>query len=347
MALGARHGGTSFTTTVGLSLMGPLVFLGMMGCDHSRSTPVQPSTPPPSVAPAPVPVPPPPTSWKVSGRLLASHNRQPVSGATLLLDGIAPEPSASDGAFTLDTPEGAHRPLAIAAEGYQYRETFLRGGEVRRDVDIDLIPTGGSFPFWLYRQMARNGHEQPTNLQPLQRWTTNPNIHLENRWRDTGAPIADDILLYFMSEIQRVIPELTDGRLSAGRIDVNSEVWNFVPDYISIHFDHSGNWGYVGVNPGQVQFGTAAKCTSIMIIHELGHAMGYWHSSVQPSVMGGHVLGTCNLEHLTPDEQLVARVLYSRPPGNVEPDRDPPANVTYLRANSAPPLQNCDELFLH
>ena len=41
-----------------------------------------------------------------------------------------------NGAFVLDTPEGPHRPLAIAADGYQYRETFLRGGEVRRDVDI-------------------------------------------------------------------------------------------------------------------------------------------------------------------------------------------------------------------
>jgi len=322
-----------------------LVCLAALGCRQDKTAPSgSPVAPPPIATPA---APPPPTSWKVSGHVVASHNKLPVSGATLSLDGIPPAVSAGDGSFSLDTPAGVSRPLTVAADGYQYRETFLSGGELRSDVDIDLIPSGGSFPFWLFRQMGRNGSEQPGNLQPLKRWTTNPNIHLENRWRDTGAPIPDDVLQYFVSEIQRVIPELSDGRVAAGRIEVNADPWDFVPDYISIHFDHSGNWGYVGANPGQVQFGTAAKCTSIMIIHELGHAMGYYHSSVQPSVMGGHVLASCNLEHLTPDEQLVARVLYSRPPGNVEPDRDPPAAFGYLRADSQSSLQTCDDVLRH
>src|SRR5262249_25259793 len=198
----------------------------------------------PRVAP-PLPAtpaaPPPPTSWKVSGHVVASHNRLPVSGATLSLDGIPPAVSAGDGSFSLDTAAGVSRPLTVAADGYQYRETFLRGGEVRSGVEIDLIPSRGSFPFSPFCQMGRNAWEQPGNLQPLKRWTTNPNIHLENRWRDTGAPIPDDVLQYFVSEIQRVIPELSDGRLAAGQIDVNADAWDFVPDYISIHFDHSGN----------------------------------------------------------------------------------------------------------
>jgi hypothetical protein len=84
-----------------------------------------------------------------------------------------------------------------------------------------------------------------------------------------------------------------------------------------------------------------------MIIHELGHALGYYHNGVQPSVMGGHVLASCNLEHFTPDEQLVARVLYSRPPGNVEPDRDPPAAFGYLRADSQSSLETCDDVLRH
>jgi hypothetical protein len=322
-----------------------LVCLAALGCRQNKTAlSGSPVAPPPIATPA---APPPPTSWKVSGHVVASHNRLPVSGATLSLDGIPPAVSAADGSFSLDTPAGVSRPLTVAADGYQYRETFLRGGEVRSDVDLDLIPSGGSFPFGLFRQMGRNGWEQPGNLQALKRWTTNPNIHLENRWRDTGAPIPDDVLQYFVSEIQRVIPELSDGRLAAGRIEVNADAWDSVPDYISIHFDHSGNWGYVGANPGQVQFGTAAKCTSIMIIHELGHAMGYYHNGVQPSVMGGHVLASCNLEHFTPDEQLVARVLYSRPPGNVEPDRDPPAAFGYLRADSQSSLETCDDVLRH
>src|SRR5262249_56215974 len=108
----------------------------------------------PRVAP-PLPAtpaaPPPPTSWKVSGHVVASHNRLPVSGATLSLDGIPPAVSAGDGSFSLDTPAGVSRPLTVAADGYQYRETFLRGRAMRSHVDTDPSPSGASFPLWPVR----------------------------------------------------------------------------------------------------------------------------------------------------------------------------------------------------
>jgi hypothetical protein len=177
--------------------------------------------------------------------------------------------------------------------------------------------------------MGRNTWEQPNNPQPLKHWTTTPNFHIETMWRDTGAPIDPAVLQYVAGEIRRVIPQLTDNHFEAGRIEFGPEQWNFVQDYVSIHWDHSGNYGVLGQNPGQVQFGTASVCTSIMIIHELGHAMGYWHSGTQNTVMGAHVLASCNLEDFRADELQVARIMYNRPPGNVEPDRDPVGSNIY------------------
>ena len=94
--------------------------------------------------------------------------------------------------------------------------------------------------------------------------------------------------------------------------------------WINVEFGVSGNWSRLGEDPGQVQFGSVKPgCTSLAIIHEFGHAMGYWHSNVRPSIMGGGP-GACVEYNLTPDELQVARVLYSREPGNLEPDKDGP-----------------------
>jgi len=70
-----------------------------------------------------------------------------------------------------------------------------------------------------------------------------------------------------------------------------------------------------------VRWSQAAACISFAIAHEFGHALGYWHSSVKPSIMGGGQ-ASCALYDLTPNEALIARVMYSREPGNLEPDKD-------------------------
>ena len=84
-----------------------------------------------------------------------------------------------------------------------------------------------------------------------------------------------------------------------------------------------------------VQFGGDTLCNSTMIMHEFGHAMGFWHNGLPGSVMGGGIVASCGPQNLGPEEQQVAHVLYSRPPGNVEPDRDPEGSVEYLRSTAS------------
>jgi len=319
-----------------LHLLAPLALMLAIGCgsDNKVTAPTNPPASVPSTAPPPPP--PGPLAGTVTGSTIAAYHGVPIPNATVAVDGIAAVTTDAAGNYSFVISDPGTRRVLVSADGHQYRETFVRTGETRT-VTFDLIPNNGSFPFALFRQIARNGAEQPNALQPIKRWTTTPNFHVETMWRDTGAPIDQAVLQFVEREIRRVIPQLTDGKFQAGRIEFGPERWDFVQDYVSIHWDHSGNYGYLGQNPGQVQFGTASTCASIMVIHELAHAMGFWHSSVRPSVMGGTgPITNCDPWNLTADEQQVARVLYNRPVGNVEPDRDPSGTQVYAAGVGGP-----------
>lgn len=295
---------------------------GSDGTGPTAPTPV-PATPASAPAPAPAPQPPPP-SWEVSGYVASVVDNGTVPGASIAW-GANRSTSEGNGYYMLRGGDAETLPLTVSANGYVTREAYMRA-DGQRSVNIELIPTNG-FPMALFRQMGRNALEQPTALLPLKRWTVNPNIHIENFWRDTGAPIAQSRLDYFANEIRRAIPLLTDGKLQAGEIRIDGEVWQMVPGYMSVHFDHSATWSTVGDNPGMVQFGGDDPCNSTMVMHEFGHSMGLWHAGPRPTVMGGGILASCSPTFLTPDEQLVTRLLYARPPGNIEPDKDPQGTV--------------------
>lgn len=273
-----------------------------------------------------------------------SPDGAPISGATVAVDGLAPVTTDPGGGYALETTVSSTNRASVSKSGFLLRETLVRLGETREGVNIDLIPTDGSFPLTLFRQMARNASEQPNNLQGIKRWHVPPNIYIETTWRNNGAPVRADGLNYIISEIRRAIPQLTGGWLNAGQIDTGPGRRPLITGWINIHFDPSGNWSYVGQNPGEVQFGLDVPCTSAMVIHELGHAMGYYHSSARPSVMGGGIPANCDPVNFTPDEFHVARVMYLRPTGNIEPDRDPSSFSYFVPGAVEARVVRCDWL---
>lgn len=283
------------------------------------------------------------TSWPVSGKVIAAPDGPPIAEATLTFGTSAPVRSDGSGSYTIVTEDGAIRPLSLSAPGFQTRETSLRGGQ-RRTVDIDVIGNDPVFPFNLYRMMVRNGHESPKYIStaPTQPWTMPPNVYIWTTWKDSGLPVAN--VEWYVGEIRRVIPQLTGGRFTAGRIEFGPEERPAAYGWINLQFHRSGNWAYLGANPGQVQLGADHTCNSYAVIHEFGHAMGYWHSSLVPSVMGGGP-GSCTEINLWPPEQIVARTMYSRPRGNLDPDRDPPgAGVLFTEAAAPRVRVTCDRV---
>jgi hypothetical protein len=283
------------------------------------------------------------TSLAISGRLIEAPDGAPITNATITFGGgPAVQPDAA-GHYSLVTTDNSVQPLLITAPGYQTRETSLRGGE-SRTLDLDLISNSSAFPFTMYRAMARNAFESPSSasVAPTAPWTSKPNVYIWTTWKDSGLPVAN--VDYFIEEIRRVIPQLSGGRLEAGTIEQGPTERPLTPGWIMVQFHRSGNSSYVGPSRGQVQFGGDHRCYSYAIIHEFGHAMGYWHSGIQPTIMGGGPVPNCDPANLTAAEQMVARVMYSRPPGNVEPDRDPSSSAQ-LRGSPGPAtLVYCDNL---
>lgn len=263
-----------------------------------------------------------PTSWPISGRVLAGPGGAPVAGATLALEGYAPTTTDGSGRFRVITPNAATRHLIVQAPGFVTYDTYLRGGELR-ELDLPLIGATPPYPTQFAREILRNGRDVPGGVatQQLLPWETDPNIYIRTIWRDTGAPVAN--LDYYIAQIQRAVPLLTAGKRKVGRIETGPEQRPFEPGWIEVWFDHSGNYGYVGGYPiGNVQFAGDFLCASIAVMHEFGHAMGLWHSSQRPSVMGGGP-ASCADADLTPEEQMIVATLYSRQRGNLDPDRDP------------------------
>jgi astacin (peptidase family M12A) len=301
----------------------------LAGCGGGAPvTTTQPSTPSPVPA---APAPPAPTSWSVSGTVVNSTDfATPVAGATLTFGDAAPVVTDARGAFTILTTDSSTRPLTIAAPGFLLRETSLTGGDARAGVQFDLIGSDPKFPLIQYRDLVRNAWQGVNSSEPSHRWTTNPNLFIWTTWMDTGAAVSPAGLEYTIAEARRAIAMWTDGRYHLDQVEMSPANRPRQKGWINLQFNHAGNWSLLGEDPGWVQLGFDHTCGSLGIIHEFGHAMGYWHSRVSPSVMGGQV-GTCTSFDLTLNEKIVARAMYARAPGNLEADKDgpPPGRPNY------------------
>jgi hypothetical protein len=60
-----------------------------------------------------------------------------------------------------------------------------------------------------------------------------------------------------------------------------------------------------------------------LVMHEVGHAMGFFQVSDRAAVMYPSDPVTCGPAQLSPAEKFHAAVAYSRPRGNLDPDIDP------------------------
>ena len=277
----------------------------------------------------------------VTGRVLAAPDGPPIADATITL-GDTTVRSDSNGNYTIVYDDTSSRPMTVSAAGFQTRQTALRGGE-RRSLEITLIGNDPAFPFTFYRHITRNGLESPNFIHtaPLQVWTAPPNIYIWTTWKDSGLPVNN--VDWYVSEIRRVIPELTGGRFQVGTIETGPNERPPTPGWINVQFHRSGNWSFVGANPGQLQLGSDHTCNQYAVIHEFGHAMGYWHSGEEPSVMGGGP-GRCAPIPLSANETRIAKTMYSRPRGNLDPDRDPATFASMLPGEEPRIRITCDHI---
>ena len=315
----------------------------VIACSSSAPT-VPAPTPTPTPTPTPLPL-------ATSARLLDAITGASLAGVRAAGTGIAGGPSDAAGLMSLvaDTSLDAARPVTFSNVTVVDRQVAMRipGAEVV----LSLIPA--SFDLNSFDEMLR--------VSQLQRWVSAPPLRVQSRllqFVSTNANSAtglDEVLTAeeresLEGDLTWALPSLTGQQFQAfasiaretvaegGSISTLNTGVITVARFKGLTAA-TGYWGYSrwlvrtdgAVTGGLIMLDrdfekSGSTFRRSLRSHELGHALGYTHVTLRPSVMNQ----AARIEPNAFDLQA-ARIAFQRPPGNRRPDTDP-AGVSMNRA---------------
>jgi len=277
--------------------------------------------------------------WSIAGSVVDTAAHQGVGGATVRPSwNLAPVSSNGDGAYLLGAngvPPSNPSKLTISADGFVTREQWVTvQAQQRTDVTLDLIRNSAPFSMDFYRQLARGSYDQDGAPYPLLLWSQAPKFYLKTT-DQLNRSIASDVIATIRDAVTRAVPLWTGNRHTA-YIESGPEVRVSTPGWINILITSDPGervtcgQSYIGRDPGEINLNInpvcscgAVKIPGLVVVHEVGHAMGFFHVGDQKSVMYPRAPGNCPLGDLSADERYHAAIAYQRQRGNVEPDNDP------------------------
>ena len=279
-----------------------------------------------------------------------------VSNATLSFEGRSPVTTDAGGAWRLEGSGVAAARLAVTiqAAGYVSRETGIAWQAAgRNDIQLDLLPERAPFDLQYYRQLVRNGFEAPEKLEPLRRWSTvNPSFYVNTFNPKTGRALEAGEIALVVQALHEAVPQMTGGRFVTATVETGDTPRESRRDWINVSFiyDPNGDFcgqAFVGANPGTITMNydrCALDCGSLKvapetIVHEVGHALGFWHTA-GAGIMNPFRSRRCGNLQFSERERLHARVAYSRVQGNLDSDKDP-TGFSALTGSSEPPNVIC------
>jgi hypothetical protein len=315
-----------------------LIFVVSCGSSGPQSTPGTPTQPTP---PAPAP---PVNTWSVVGTLVDTTARQAISGATVAPSwDLTSVQTGSDGGFELgavaNPPTNPYR-LTVSGSDLVSRElwiTWQRGS--RAGITIDAIRNRAPFNMEFYRQLVRGTYDND-GPHPVFRWMDSPRFYLKTVDQN-GRPIEPEVLAIVREALPRAVHEFSAGVLSAV-LETGTETRSSAGGWINVDILRDPNQrstcgrALVGANPGTITlYNDVCSCGSnkipgSVVVHEVGHAMGFFHVPDRNSVMYPFDPGSCPSGILSAAEKFHAAIAYTRPRGNRDPDIDPP-NGPFLR----------------
>jgi hypothetical protein len=307
------------------------IVMALAGVQACGGSPTQPTPPPP---PPPPPV---ASTWTLSGQVVGTIGRQPVANATIELGSLTA--TADDqGRFTMTAPTAPPSPhlVTVRAIGYRTRETTLRFPRTGEAI-IDLTATAAPFSEDYYNQLARDSYERPDQRSQLWRWSSAPRIYLKTT-DETGRTVVPEVVSYVAAALDDGVRLFSGGTFTA---TVEQGADERPPQVGWINVEIRQNLGLVigenfcgvaqsaGGNPNRIELRLercgcgSIKVPAALVLHEVGHALGFFHVADRNAVMYPFITGECRQRSITPIEQMHVEVAYSRPRGNMDPDRDP------------------------
>lgn len=301
----------------------------MVGCGGGSSPAPTPTTPSP-----------PPSLWTFSGQVLNTVSQNPVAGVAIQAGSLTAT-TDGDGRFTLSqasAPTGALR-TSLSREGHLTRETGLAWPRATQDARIDMIALVPPFSLTLYKQLVRDALES-SEPRPLYRWTTKPRVALYP-FDDAGRPLPPEVLETIRASVPGAVAAWSGGTFEGVSLE-EIQVPDWEEGWIVMHALRTESSEYCGRASfryrGAGQIVTARveltldrcacgsrKISPNTVAHELAHALGFWHAEgpYLLTAQAGNGCSSFENELITPAEADHARIAYTRPPGNRDPDRDP------------------------
>ena len=323
-----------------MKIVGAIALVVAASCGGGSPSPAAPSTPVTPVTPAA-----PTNTWSVAGRLVETIGRRAIEGAQIAPAwDLPPAIAGGDGAFQLGAvanPPSTPYKLTVSGSGLITREvwvTWERGA--RTDVTLDAIRDAAPFSMEYYRQLVRGTYDQPGAPWPVLRWTTSPKFYVKTVDQN-GRAIEPEVLVVVLDALARAVPAYTGGTLNAAAIETGTGLRPEAEGWINVDIVRNPNersicgTALIGANPGTITlYNDVCSCGSrkipgATVMHEVGHALGFFHVPDRNSVMFPFIPGNCPPGDLSAAEKYHSAIAYSRPRGNREPDNDP-SNSRFL-----------------